>query len=110
MAISAQTFEVRTTLLRNFQIARSSDFVAKFLGTYLTRIFLMAVSLVSVVVMARILGPEGRGLYGVAVTIGALGVQFGTLGLHTSNAYFAACKPDSLAALTGNTLLVGFGF
>jgi O-antigen/teichoic acid export membrane protein len=70
----------------------------------------MAIGLLTLVVMARILGPEGRGLYAVAATLGALGAQFGTLGLHTSNAYFAASKPESLPALTGNTLVIAFGF
>jgi len=109
MTASTQ-FVVPTALSRRWKFVRSSDFVSKILGTYLTRLLLMGVGLLSVVVMARILGPEGRGLYAVAATVGALGVQFGTLGLHTSNAYFAASKPDSLPALTGNTLVVGFGF
>ncbi len=69
----------------------------------------MGISLLTAVAMARILGPEGRGFYAIAATAGLLGVQFGTLGLHTSNAYFVASKPDLLPALTGNTLVVGFG-
>jgi len=109
MTTSARPFEVLTALLRHWKFARSSDFIAKLLGTYLTRIFLMGISLLTAVVMARILGPEGRGFYAIAATAGLLGVQFGTLGLHTSNAYFVASKPDLLPALTGNTLVVGFG-
>jgi len=110
MAISIQPFAVRAVLSRQWKFACSSDFVAKIVGTYVTRILLMGVALLSTVVMARILGPEGRGFYAVAATAGALGVQFGTLGLHTSNTYFAASKSDSLPVLIGNTLLVGFGF
>jgi O-antigen/teichoic acid export membrane protein len=107
---SAQPAEIRTALLRRWQSVSSSDFVGKVVGTYFTRILLMGVSLVTSVVVARILGPAGRGFYAVAVAAGALGAQFGTLGLHTSNAYFVAKNPDKLPCLTGNTLAVAFGF
>src|SRR5438874_3195636 len=110
IATSAQPFDIRATLRRHVRIARSSDFVSKVAGTYATRVFLMGVNLATAVVVARVLGPEARGFYAVAAAVGALGVQFGTLGLHTSNAYFVATEPKSLPALTGNTLFVGFGF
>ncbi len=102
--------EQRADLLQHWRITLSSDFVRKVMETYATRIFLMGVALVTSVVVARLLGPEGRGYYAVAAAIGALGVQFGTLGLHTSNAYFVAKQPQNLPFLTGNALAVSFGF
>jgi len=96
--------------LRDWRSAQNSDFVRKVMETYATRIFLMGIALVTTVVVARLLGPQGRGYYAVAAAIGALGVQFGTLGLHTSNAYLVAKQPQSLAFLTGNALVVSFGF
>jgi O-antigen/teichoic acid export membrane protein len=106
----AQPAEVRTALWRHWRAMSSSDFVGKVAGTYFTRILLMGVSLVTSIAVARILGPAGRGFYAVAVATGALGAQFGTLGLHTSNAYFVARDPEKLPSLTGNTLAVAFGF
>jgi len=77
--------------------------------SYATRAVLIGVSLVTTVVVARLLGPAGRGLYAVAVATSAVGVQLGNLGLHTANVHFAARNPQSLPGLLGNTLIVGFG-
>jgi O-antigen/teichoic acid export membrane protein len=66
----------------------------------------MGLALATTVLVSRALGPAGRGYFAVAVATGALGVQFGTLGLHTANAYFVAKQPNSLSALAGNSLAV----
>lgn len=101
--------EVRLGSLRNWRSALSSDFIRKVMETYATRILLIGIGLVSAVIVARLLGPQGRGIYAVAAATGALGVQFGNLGLHTSNIYFVARAPESLAPLAGNSLAVSFG-
>jgi O-antigen/teichoic acid export membrane protein len=69
---------------------------------------MIAFSLVTSVLIARILGPEGRGLYAVATAVGALGVQFGNMGLHSSNTYFVAKNRTLLPSLLGNTIMVSF--
>ena len=88
----------------------SSDFIHKVLGTFITRILLMALGMVTSIIVARILGPEGRGLYAVAFAIGTIGVQFGNLGLHSSNTYYVAKDRKLLPQLVGNTLVVSFVF
>ena len=87
----------------------SSDFIRKVGETFATRVLLIGIGLITGVIVARILGPEGRGLYGVALTVVAIGVQFGNLGLHASNTYHIAKNRAALPALMGNTLLVSFG-
>jgi O-antigen/teichoic acid export membrane protein len=79
------------------------------LETYGTRVLLIAVGLATTVLVSRVLGPMGRGLFAVAVVIGAIGVQFGNLGLHASNTYYVAKDRDLLPALIGNTLVISFG-
>lgn len=86
--------------------AMASDVMRKVTETMLVRVLLIAISLVTSVAIARVLGPEGRGLYAVAASIGAIGVQFGNLGLSVSNTYFVAKSRDLLPALVGNSLLV----
>ena len=86
-----------------------SDFFRNVLETYGTRILLIIVGLATTVLAARALGPTGRGLFAVAVAIGAIGVQFGNLGLHASNTYYVAKDRDLLPALIGNTLVTSFG-
>jgi stage V sporulation protein B len=74
--------------------------------TYGVRVFVLAVTFATAVVIARELGPAGRGFYAVAATIGAIGAQFGNLGLHASNMYYVARDRALLPALIGNTLAV----
>lgn len=87
-----------------------SEFIQKVAETFLTRILIIVVGLVTTAMTARILGPEGRGLYVIAVTIGTIGVQIGIFGLHTSNVYYVARNPALLPALVGNTLFNSFVF
>jgi len=90
-------------------VAPSSDFVRKVMETYATRIVLMGFGLATTVIVARILGPEGRGLYAVGAATGMLGVQFGNLGMHTANVYHVARDPALLDRLAGNSIAVSFG-
>jgi O-antigen/teichoic acid export membrane protein len=87
-----------------------SEFIQKVAETFFTRILIIIIGLVTTAITARILGPEGRGLYAMAITVGTIGVQIGIFGLHTSNVYFVARNPSLLPALVGNTLLNSFVF
>lgn len=84
----------------------TSDLMRKITETFATRIFLIGLSLVSSIFVARLLGPEGRGLFAAATAISAMGVQFGNLGLHASNTYQVAKERQSLPALISNSLVV----
>ncbi|MCU1308466.1 MAG: polysaccharide biosynthesis protein [Acidobacteriaceae bacterium] len=96
-------------LKRKLIASTKNDFVAKVGGTYAMHLTRTVLSLLFAVLVARLLGPEGRGLFAAATVIGALGVQFGNLGLQTSNIHFAAKNRKDLPALIGNTALVSFG-
>lgn len=89
---------------------RSSSFARNIAQTFATRLVLLGSGLATAILVARALGPEGRGLYAVAVAIGAIGVQLGNLGLHASNTYYVAQDRKILPALIGNSLLVSFLF
>ncbi|MCB4756458.1 MAG: oligosaccharide flippase family protein [Elusimicrobia bacterium] len=87
---------------------RESTFVRNVAGTLATRFFLLAIGLVTSVLVARILGPEGRGLYAITFVVGAIGIQFGNLGLHAANVYYVSRDPKSLPGLLGNSFAVSF--
>ncbi len=91
-----------------WRVAASSELCRDVLETYGTRVLIVAITFATTVVIARELGPTGRGFYAVAATISALGVQFGNAGLHASNVYYVAKDRDLLPALIGNTLAVVF--
>jgi len=84
------------------------DFLSKIAETFVTRILIICLGLITSVIVARVLGPEGRGLYALAVIITAMGIQFGNLGLHASNTYYVAKDHDLLPPLLANTLVVSF--
>jgi len=89
-----------------WRVAAGTELRRNILETYGTRILVMVVTFATTVVIARELGPTGRGLYAVAAALGAIGAQFGNLGLHASNIYYVAKDRALLPALIGNTLAV----
>jgi O-antigen/teichoic acid export membrane protein len=89
-----------------WRIAAGTELRRNVLETYGTRILVIFVTFATTIVIARELGPTGRGLYAVAATLGAIGAQFGNFGMHASNIYFVAKDRTHLPALIGNTLAV----
>ena len=95
---------ISTASVKLWRAVVGTELRRNILETYGARLLTVAVTFTTAVIVARQLGPTGRGLFAVATTIGALGVQFGNLGLHASNVYFAAKDRALLPALIGNTL------
>ena len=89
-----------------WRVAAGTELRRNVLETYGTRVLVLAVTFATAVVIARELGPSGRGFYAVAATVGAIGVQFGNLGLYASNIYYVAKDRALLPALIGNTFAV----
>jgi O-antigen/teichoic acid export membrane protein len=90
------------------QRAVGSDFFRKAVSTYATQVAVVFIGLLTSAVVARILGPVGRGQYAVAMAVGLLGVQFGNLGLHVSNTFYVAKDRKLLPVLLANTMLLSF--
>jgi O-antigen/teichoic acid export membrane protein len=67
---------------------------------------MVGVGLLSSVVTARWLGPDGRGLLATLSVITGLALQFGNPGLHAGNVYVVARRPERTAGVLGNTLMV----
>lgn len=97
------------SISRRIEPLLGSDFVQKVAETFAARIALIAMGLVTGVLIARSLGPEGRGIQVVIGTVTAVGIQFGNLGLHSSNTYYVAKEPRLLGTLVANSLLVALG-
>jgi O-antigen/teichoic acid export membrane protein len=83
-----------------------SSFVRQVGETYATQVFVVALGFVNSILVTRLLGPEGRGLFAAANTFSAVGVQLGNLGLHSWNTYHVSREPRSLPVLIGNSLAV----
>jgi O-antigen/teichoic acid export membrane protein len=74
--------------------------------TLVARGAVVGVGLLSSVVTARWLGPDGRGLLATLSVITGLALQFGNPGLHSGNVYVVARRPERTSDVLGNTLLV----
>jgi len=76
--------------------------------TVVTRLVILVAGLMTAVITARILGPEGRGLYFYALTVAGLVTQFGSLGFASSNTYYVARQPNDLGPLAANSACLSF--
>ena len=74
--------------------------------TVFVRGLIIAAAFLSSVITARLLGPEGRGIFFYWTTLIVLAVQFGNLGLHSSNTYLLSGGQARLSTLAGNSLWV----
>lgn len=82
------------------------SFRGKVALTLFGRGMVVGIGLVSSVVTARWLGPEGRGLLAALSVLTGLSLQFGNPGLHTGNVYVVARQPERTRGVLGNTLIV----
>ncbi len=78
-------------------------------GVIASRSVAVPLGVVASIVVARALGPAGRGTFGVMMAIGAIGVQLGNLGLPSATVYALGRNPRQLRELTGLALLVSLG-
>lgn len=86
--------------LSSFQM----NFFNKVASVFLTKGILFFFSLGASILSARILGPAGQGMVGMALTVGMIGSQFMNLGIHSVNSYILARDKSKLGPLMGNTL------
>ena len=97
---------IRKALQNHWDAVIETQLARHVVETYATRIGTLALGLIISIVVTRALGPEGRGVYSVAVVIGVLGVQISNLGFHASNIYYVTRQRGLFPTLVGNSLLM----
>lgn len=80
------------------------------IGVFVTRIWGAVVGLVVSIIIARTLGPEGKGIYSLLLLVPTLLVTIGNGGLQISNIYFAGKKRAKISELASNSLWASFVF
>jgi stage V sporulation protein B len=81
-------------------------FVRSTITTFLTNIFVFLISLLTTIVTARILGPSGRGIWGIAnATIAFSMIIFG-LGIPAANVYFIGKDRKNINSILGINFLI----
>ncbi|MGH3117612.1 MAG: flippase [Gaiellales bacterium] len=77
------------------------------LTTFSARVALVGLSLVSSVIIARSLGPEGRGLLALVLVLPALAKTLALLGFEQANAVYAGLEPSRRRALLWQSAVLG---
>jgi O-antigen/teichoic acid export membrane protein len=81
-------------------------FVQNVLTTLSARVVLVGMSLLSAVILARVLGPEGRGLLALVFVLPELLRSFALFGLEQANAVYAGLEPSGRRVLVWQSLAV----
>jgi O-antigen/teichoic acid export membrane protein len=74
--------------------------------TFAAKVGAAALGLISGAIVARALGPEGRGAFVAAATLSGLGVQLANVGLQTANTCYVSRDASRLPTVIANSLLV----
>ena len=82
------------------------SFVKNSISVFGTRIVLILISIISSVVVTRILGPSNRGALEVLFLIPYLLVSFGNLGIGNANLHFVGKKKYSIQKIAANSLVL----
>jgi len=74
--------------------------------TFVTRCLSVILGLVISVIIARALGPEGRGVYSLAILLPGLLVTFTNLGINPATVFYVAKRKYSLREVFGNNIIL----
>jgi O-antigen/teichoic acid export membrane protein len=86
--------------------SRGRSFASAAVATYATNISVAVLSLANVLIVARALGPLGRGEVAFLLTIAMLSGTLASLGVEEANGNLAGTHPGSRRALASNSLIL----
>lgn len=78
--------------------------------TFFSQLVIFALGIITTMILARALGPEGKGIYTLIILIPTLMIKFGTLGIEAANVYFTSNKKYRMEDIVANSLISGISF
>ena len=72
--------------------------------TFSSQILIFALGFVASIILARVLGPGGKGIYALIVLVPALMLKLGSLGIEAANVYLAGSKQYGIKDIISNSL------
>ena len=72
--------------------------------TFSSQILIFALGFVASIILARVLGPGGKGIYALIVLVPALMLKLGSLGIEAANVYFTGSKQYGIKDIVSNSL------
>ena len=82
------------------------NLTANILTTLSARVVMLLLALISSIVLARYLGPEGRGLFALVLLLPELARNLGLLGFEQANAVYAGLLPQQRSTLIWHSALI----
>ena len=77
--------------------------------TFSTQIIAVILGIAATIVIARVLGPEGKGAYALILLVPTLLSLLGNLGIGIANVYFGGSRKHDWANLASNSLISALG-
>ena len=84
-------------------------FVQNTTVTFATGILNLLIGVGTSVILARVLGPEGKGIYALATLLPSLIVTFGNLGIGPATVYYVARNEFNRKEILGNNVFLSLG-
>lgn len=83
-----------------------STFTLDALSTFVTQVCAFGLGLLTSMIVARVLGPSGKGMFALAVLVPNFASMFLRFGVDIANVYFLGSRKHGLQAILGNSLMV----
>jgi len=80
-------------------------FMKNIFVTFTARVFILLLGIVTSIIIARVLGPEGKGIYTLAILLPTLLMTFTNLGIGSASVYYIGKKKYSLIEIFGCNII-----
>lgn len=75
--------------------------------TFSSNILIFILSMIPVIIIARVLGPTLKGVYVLTALIPTVLLQLGTFGIQISNVYYAGNRKYKISEISSNSIAIG---
>ncbi len=87
-----------------------ASFIRNNLVTFFTETFLFISSFITTIILTRVLGPTGKGIYSLTLLIPGILFTFGNLNIGLANSYFVGSKKYTIQDVVSNSLFLAIVF
>jgi len=74
--------------------------------TFLTEILVFLLGLGTLIIISRVLGPQGKGVYSLIILLPGLALVFGSFGISSANVYYIGSKKYKSEEIVGTSIIL----
>ena len=86
----------------------NNSFSKNSLISFLTEVVVFIFGFAALIIITRVLGPEGKGIYSLILLVPGLMIAFGNFGIGSANVYFTGSKKYKIQDIVSNSLILAF--